>query len=461
MLDPWAMRSIARFLLTVAVALATLIGARRALAQDERPIVRVATLDGVIHPVAERYLQREIDRAEKEGAAALVVRLDTPGGYLDSTRALTQAILDAKVPIVVWVAPSGAQAASAGTFVVLAAHVAAMAEATSIGAAHPVPSFRSGDQVVLEKATNDAAAWARSLADLRGRDAAFAESAVRESASLPARAAVEGGVVDVLADDLPSLLAAIDGRSVTTRDGPTTIEVTDAIVRDARMPLGDRVLQAVANPNVAYVLFVLGLLALAAEVYTAGFGVAGVAGGIALLLALLGFGILPIGVVGIVLMVLAIGLVLAELHLESGGLLGVLGLVVFALASFLLYRPIEPSPGVPSVHVEPWVIALVTATLGAIVFLGFRALLRVRATKKSAGPEALVGASGVATTDLAPNGRVRIDGEDWSARAVAEPIARGERIEVARVEGIVLQVARLHLPAPVASPSEAYRGSSP
>ncbi len=460
MLDPGPMRWVARLLLKVAVAIVTLVVADWADAQAARPVVRVATLDGIVHPVAERYLQREIDRAERDDAAALVLRLDTPGGYLDSTRALTQAILDARVPVVVWVAPSGAQAASAGTFLVLASHVSAMAEATSVGAAHPVSAFRRGDEVELAKATNDAAAWARSLADLRGRDADLAEAAVRESASLPARSAVERGLVDLIADDLPSLLAQIDGRTVATRGGATTIEVTDADVRDARMPLTDRVLMAVANPNVAYVLFVLGLLALVAEVYTAGFGVAGVAGGVALLLALLGFGVLPVGVVGVLLMVAAIALVVAELHVESGGLLGVLGLVVFVIASFVLYRPIHPSPGVPSVHVAPWVIALVTTSLGVVVFLGFRALLQVRAAKKSSGPEALLGAQGVASTDLAPDGRVRVDGEEWSARALAEPIARGERIEVARVDGIVLVVARLHLPAPAPAPAQAYRSSA-
>jgi membrane-bound serine protease (ClpP class) len=407
--------------------------------------VLVFTVSGVINPLTARYLEAGL--READAAAAVVVRLNTPGGLETSMRRMVQAMLNSAVPVVVYVAPPGARAASAGMFITLAAHVAAMAPATNIGAAHPVALGGRADDTAVEKLVNDAAALARSLAETRGRNAEWAERAVRESVSITAQAAVERDVIDLIARDLPGLLGAIDGRTVTTTAGPTTLATAGVAVVERPMSLPSRILQALTHPNIAYLLFTLGLIGLLVEFYNPGMLVPGVLGGISLIVASVAFSSLPINWAAVLLLLLAVGLLIAELLAEGVGILGVGGLTAFVLGSLMLYSPLGPtSPAMPAVRVSPWLIGTMTGLLVGFFALVLRALVRAHRGPVATGVEALTGRVGIATSDLVPEGRVRIATETW--RAVADPpgVRTGEEIVVVGVSGITLRVRRR--PAP-------------
>lgn len=430
----------------LAALLALVAGAAPVVAQaTEPPEVRLLTIDGVINPLTARYLERELGEAAS-GATAVVLRLDTPGGLESSMRRMVEAILGAGVPVVVHVAPPGARAASAGMFLVLSAHVAAMAPGTNMGAAHPVTiGGQQPDTTLAEKMVSDAAALARAIAQRRGRNADWAELAVRRSVSVTAREAVEIDVVDLVVEDLDALLARVDGRRVRTAAGVTVLRTAGARVVARPMSLPERILHAITDPNIAYLLTTIGIIGIIAELYNPGMIFPGVTGGIALILAFVAFGSLPVNWAGVALLALGIGLFIADLAAEGIGLLAVGGLVAFVLGSLMLYSPLSPpSPAMPEARVSPWLIAAVAAGMGALLLFVGRALLRARREPVAIGADALVGRVGVAESRLAPRGAVRIDSEVWSAAVEdgADAIARGEPVEVVGLEGVVLRVRK-------------------
>jgi membrane-bound serine protease (ClpP class) len=397
--------------------------------------VATIQIDGVISPVTLRLVEMALTRAQAEKAQALVIQLDTPGGLERSMRAICQRLLNAEIPVVVWVGPTGARAASAGVFITLAAHVAAMAPATNIGAAHPVAvGGGSVDKESMRKIENDAAAFVRTIALERGRDADWAEKAVRQSVSITEREALKLHVVDLIADSIPDLLTKIDGRTVKTSKGPITLATKDAVARPIEIGLRDRLLNIITDPNVAYVLMMLGTLGLIFELSNPGAVLPGVVGGISLILAFFAFQSLPINFAGVLLILFAIVLFIAEVKVVSHGVLAIGGVVAMALGSLMLYD--SPEAGF---RVSWYVIIPTVAVTAGIFIFALTAGLRALSRRPQLGAEALVGATGTAYGPLAGEGQIKLQGEIW--RAVAErPIPDGMPVRVVGVDGLTLRV---------------------
>lgn len=418
-----------------ALALACALGGPAA-ASAQRAVPSIE-LEGTIDVATERWLDSALDDAERDGAPFAIVRLDTPGGLDTSMRAMVKRITDSSLPVVVYVAPDGARAASAGMFVTLAGDVAAMAPQTNIGSATPVQIGGSGqDEVLGRKIRNDAAAYARALADAHGRNADLAERAVRDAANVPARRALEEGLVDLVAADRAELLERLDGLEVP---GPkdATLETDGVRVENRDMPLHYDALQLLVNPTIASLLVLIGIAGLALELFSPGAIVPGVVGGIALVLGLYGSAQLPVTVAGVVLLVLAVALIAAETQVPSGGILGAGGVAALVAGLLLLYDTDSPAIGVSI----PAVVA------AGVLFGGLTAFAAVKAAQARKRPvrgggDALVGRRGTARTALDPDGRVMVDGAVW--RAVADedrPVARGTAVEVRAIEGLTLTVA--------------------
>jgi membrane-bound serine protease (ClpP class) len=408
-------------------------------------LVQVIGVQGVINPLTGRYLERALAKAERDGAVLLVMRLDTPGGLDTSMREMTQAMLGARVPVAVYVAPTGARAASAGMFLTLAAHVAAMAPGTNIGAAHPVSIGEQVDEVMSRKMAQDAAATARALAVERGRNSEWAEKAVLDSVSLTSAEALERGLIDIVAVDMDDLLAQLDGRAVTTAAGAMTLSTHGAAVVQVPMNVAEQLLHVITDPNIAYLLLTLGVYALLIELGSPGLGLAGATGVLALVLAFVAFGSLPLNWAGLGLIALGVILFIVEALSPGFGVAGAAGLVMFALGSLMLYRPLGPtSPALPMVAVNPWLVAALTAGTGALIFFAVgKGLKAQRAPAISDVARRLVGMEGQATSDLTPLGTAQIRSELWTVVAIGEqPIRAGDRVVVVAVEGITLRVRR-------------------
>jgi membrane-bound serine protease (ClpP class) len=399
--------------------------------------VSLLPIEGVISPVTVRLVATAIDRAHAEGSQALVIQLDTPGGLERSMRAIVQRMLNAEVPVIVYVAPTGARAASAGVFITMAAHVAAMAPATNIGAAHPVALGGGVDKESLKKIENDAAAFIRTVALERGRNAEWAEKAVRQSVSITEREALKLKVVDLIADSMTDLLQKIDGRVVKTTKGTVTLATRTAQVAPIAVGFRDRFLNVITDPNVAYVLMMLGMIGLMAELYNPGAIFPGVIGGISIILAFFAFQSLPINYAGLLLILFGIALLVAEIKIVSHGILGIGGVVAMALGSMMLFD--APEIGF---RISWWVLVpTVGATAGLFLFVvtaGVRALGR----RPMLGAPGLIGQVGRARSRLAPEGQVTVQGEIWSAVADGEPIDEGAPVRIVDVQGLTLRVAK-------------------
>lgn len=407
---------------------------RIALGADK---VLVAKVNGAISPVTAKFITESIDRAEAEEAVCLIIELDTPGGLDDSMRAIIKRMLASKVPVVVYVAPSGSRAASAGAFITIAAHVAAMAPGTAIGAAHPVSLMQSApmDTNMSAKVTHDAAAYIRSIAEKRGRNIGWAESAVRESVSLSETEALKKKVIDLIAPSTPALLEALDGRVVTVGEVSVKLKTKGARMEEITMNWRDRFLEVIANPNIAYVLFMFGLLGLYFELANPGAILPGVVGAISLILAFFAFQTLSVNLAGILLIVFGIVLLIIDVKAATHGVLTVGGLVAMFIGSLMLFNYDDPA-----FRVSLQVIIPVVLAVGLFFILGTWLSIRALVRKPVSGAVGLIGEKGDARTAVDLNGgQVFVAGAHWNATA-GTPIAAGSRIVVKSVNGMTLQV---------------------
>lgn len=399
--------------------------------------VHLITIEGTINPVTSQFLVDAIDRAEKAEAEALIVRLDTPGGLMASTRTMVKRMLTARVPIVVYVAPSGARAGSAGVFITLAGHIAAMAPGTNIGAAHPVNMGGEMDSTMNKKVTNDAVAFIRSIAEQRGKDPEWAEAAVRESVSITDRDALEKGVADVVASDIDDLLSQINGMKVQLPEKEKTIstESYELIVKE--MTWRERFLDKISDPNIAYILLMLGFYGLLFELYNPGAILPGIIGGICLILAFFALQTLPVNYAGLLLIIFSIILFVLEIKVTSYGVLTIGGIVSLILGSIMLYKGVD----IPEIRVS-WNVLIPVVVVTALFFIVVISF-GVRAQRRSPdyGREALIGKEAQAVEPLNPEGLVRIEGELWLAIA-DEKVRKGERLIVKKVQGMRLYVSR-------------------
>lgn len=411
-------------------------------ALGERVVV-VGRIEGVISPVTAQYVERVLGNAEARDVAAVVFTIDTPGGLIGATFRITNRLLNAQVPVITYVAPRGARAASAGTFITMAGHVAAMAPSTVIGAAHPVGgSGESLEGDTRAKAENYTVSEAQKIALARDRSVQWAEDAVRKSASIRDDEAVKLDVVDFVAEDIEALLRRADGRQVQLANGERVTLALSALPRESDEPnIFETILHTIVDPQIALLLFTLGVYGLIFELSNPGLILPGIVGGLAVILALYAFGTLDANAAGIALLVFAVVLFIAEIKVVSHGLLTAGGIVAMVLGAILLFPPRTPTlPGV-RVTIDPVVIGAITAITAGFFLLILQAALRSRALPVVTGIEALQGALGVAESDLDPTGLVRVGGEPWTAAtASGRRIAKGERVRVRQVDSVRLIV---------------------
>ncbi|MBW3660201.1 MAG: nodulation protein NfeD [Gemmatimonadetes bacterium] len=426
-------------------------------AEGVRRVVHRIVVDGAISPASAEYIADAIEEAEESGAEALVLQLDTPGGLVESTRDIVQSMLSTRIPVIVYVAPGGARAGSAGVFLTLAAHVAAMAPGTNIGAATPVtmggdeglPGGRpsppdsieqtqpdGGPKALDQKILNDTIAFIRTIAEKRGRNADWAERAVTEAASITETRAVEENVVDLVARSTEALLDEIDGREVEVVDRTVTLRTAGAEVVTQEKGLRFRILDTIANPNIAFILMMIGIWGIFFELMNPGAILPGVVGGISLLLAFFALQALPVNYVGVMLILFSLVLFIAEVKVVSYGLLTVGGAIAFILGATMLFE----GPG--RFFAVSWsvIIPMAVLTVGFFVF-AMRLAYRTWRSKPTTGREGLVGERGVVRRRIDPVGKVALHGETWTARA-DEPIEAGAEVEVVGAEGLTLEVRR-------------------
>lgn len=382
------------------------------------------------------YIKGAIKKAEG-GYKAIVLEIDTPGGLDESMREIVKAELNSNVPVIIYVHPPGARAASAGVFIAYASHLAAMTPGTNIGAAHPVGLGGEASEEMAEKAVNDAAAYLKSIAKERGRNEDWAAKAVRKSVSLTAEEALKQGVVEVLANNLDELLKKADGRRVKVGESLVRLTVKKAQIDYYPMSWIQKFLHALANPNLAYILLVIGFYGIIYEMANPGFGFSGIGGALCLILALYSFQILPVNLAGLALIIFALILFATEAMTPTFGVLTTGGVISFVLGSLMLIE----TP-LPELRVSLWTIIPTAIVTFAFVFLAVRAVLRTRRKKSLTGVEGMVGLEGEARTKLSPTGQIFVHGEIWQAESIEGVIEKGEKVEVVEAEGLKLKVKK-------------------
>jgi membrane-bound serine protease (ClpP class) len=396
-------------------------------------------VDGAITPGTAGYIVRGIDKAERDGAVCVVIQLDTPGGLMESMRTIVKRILGARLPVIVYVAPAGSRAASAGVFITLAGHVAAMAPGTNIGAAHPVNMGEKIDKTMEAKILNDTVAYIKTIAKQRGRNEQWAEKAVRESVSVREDEALQLHIIDLVSPSLKDLLEKTDGRKITIAPGTVLTLATRGVgVKAIPTSFRDKLLSILSDPNIAVILFMLGVYGLIFEFWSPGAIFPGVIGGICLILAFFAFQMLPVNYAGVALILLGIVMFVAEIKITSYGILSIGGVISILMGALMLID--SPAEFLRISFVR--VILPVVVVSAAFFLFALTMVLRAQRRRPTTGKEGLIGSTGVATTDLDPEGVVEIRGELWSAIAERK-IKAGERVRVQEVEGMKVKVAKI------------------
>lgn len=441
------MTQVLRNILSVLLLCFSAFSAAEEAVPSKPPAVPLISIEGAIGPAVGQYVIEEIARANKVGSPALIITIDTPGGLVTSLRDINQAILNSQIPILCLVHPQGARAASAGTFILYACHIAAMAPATSLGAATPVsiggPSPTQKEQESSEpsamenKVLNDSIAYIRSLAQLRGRNAEWAEEAVRDAATLSATEALDNNVINLLADSPQDLLNKLTGQEVEVNQASVVLAFSE-VELDVRQPdWRHQFLATITNPNIAYLLMIIGIYGLLLEFYSPGFGVAGVVGAISLLVATYAFQMLPINYVGVGLILLGLGLLVAESLLPSFGIMGFGGVIAFVLGSIFLI-----DSDIPELRVSPSLIYVLAATTGALLLFVLRRLWQLRHRQVVSGLDNLIGSMARVEKGFVTHGYVYVAGERWAARG-EQGFADDEMVEIVAVEGLTLLVTKV------------------
>lgn len=389
--------------------------------------VYTITVDGSINPATADYILRGIDHATKESASALVINLNTPGGLLKSTRTITGAILDAPVPIIVYVTPNGAHAGSAGVFITLAAHVAAMAPGTNIGAAHPVSMQGGVDSVMNAKITNDAIAFITTIAQKRSRNVEWAQNAVRHSYSITSSEALEINVIDMIAPNLQTLLQQVDGKKVELGEGYFVLQTNRAAIEPIEMSLAEKLLNIISDPNIAYILMMLGFYGLLFEIYNPGAIFPGIIGAISIILAFYAMNTLPVNYAGMALIILAIILFLLEIKVVSHGLLAIGGVIALFIGSLMLIKE-DNFTGFISISKSVIITATIVTALFFLFVVGMG--LKAQKGKQVTGMPGLMGQSGEALEDIETTGYVMVMGERWLAESKSGKIEKGKKVRV-------------------------------
>ncbi|GMQ74950.1 MAG: nodulation protein NfeD [Gammaproteobacteria bacterium] len=448
--------------LTLAIVALQLVGPHAVGQETARAQALLLELNGPIGPAVSDFIERGIERAAADGNRAVILRIDTPGGLDTSMRVIIKSILASPVPVIVYVAPSGARAASAGTYILYASHYAAMAPATNLGAATPVPigpgATPPGDDgrspakkdsegsedgnkepvspqtAMGRKVLNDAVAYIRGLAELRGRNAEWAEEAVRVGASLSAEEALARNVIDAMAEDVDDLLAKLDGQKIKIGDAEITLDTGDWTVETVEPDWRSKLLAVITNPNVAYILMLLGIYGLFFELYNPGAVIPGVVGAISLVLALYAFQVLPVNFAGVTLVLIGVALIVTELFLPSFGAIGIGGVVAFIIGSIILM----------DTDVEGYTVSMplvITVAVATAALFTATVLIAVRQRKRPivSGREEMIGATAEALEAFSEFGQVRAHGEIWSAR-VSEAVARGQILRIKNIDGLTLEV---------------------
>ena len=432
-------RRIRIFVITIFLA-ANVVDAEAGTDSTSHPIFHLITVEGVINPVTAEYIIRAIDRAESSNADGLIIELDTPGGLMESMRQIVKAVLESDVPVIVYVAPSGSRAGSAGVFITLAAHIAAMDNGTNIGAAHPVGlggSSPDSGSVMWDKVTNDAVAQIRSIADKQGKNADWAELAVVESASITEIKALELNVIDYISPNIDSLLAYINGDTIKLEHKEIVLNTVNAKIVHYEMGFRHKFLLTISNPNIAYIFMMLGVYGLFFEISNPGALVPGILGGIFLILAFFSFQTLPINWAGMALILFALILFILEIKVISYGGLTIGGIVAMTLGSIMLIDSPLPIYQISLSVIIPSVL-LTAAFFLTAMYLYYQAQKRKPAT----GAEGFIGEIGMAKTDIGKNGEIRVHGEIWSAFS-DENISSGESVEVASITGLKIKVKKV------------------
>jgi membrane-bound serine protease (ClpP class) len=397
-------------------------------------------IDGSINPVTADFIQSGIEKAKNDKAECLIIHLNTPGGLLKSTRVIVSHLLQSPVPVVVYVSPEGAHAGSAGVFITMAANIAAMAPGTNIGAAHPVALQAAMDSTMNEKATNDAAAFIRSIAQKRNRNLEWAEEAVRKSFSITENEALEKKVIDLVARDEEDLLDLIDRKQITLNSGTKILNTKNADIKSLRMSFWEKMLDIISNPNIAYILMMLGFYGLLFELYNPGAIMPGIVGVIALILAFYSMHTLPINYAGLALIIFAIILFLLEIKVVSHGMLAIGGVISLLLGSMMLIRTASP---LEIIRISRGIIIFSTIITSLFFLFVIGQGLKAQRRKVVTGREGLIGTFGRSLDMLDPAGTVMVEGEIWNAESVAGTISKGEKIRVTAMRNLKLYVEKI------------------
>ncbi|NWF49198.1 MAG: nodulation protein NfeD [Ignavibacteriaceae bacterium] len=420
------------------ILLCCLISIHHLFAQNTK--IFVLNIDGAIHPACADYIHSGLEKAISENAECLIIKLNTPGGLLTSTRKIVTDFLESPIPVIVFVSPSGSQAASAGVFITLAANIAVMAPGTNIGAAHPVSLQGQQDSIMMEKATSDAAAFIRTISEKRKRNIQWAEDAVVKSLSITETEALDKNVIDLIAGNIEDLLLQVDGRQVETLKGTKIINTKNAEVIYLDMSLAQKILSILSDPNFAYILLMLGIYGLFFELYNPGAILPGVIGGICLILAFYSLSTLPVNYAGLALIIFAVILFVLEIKVISHGILSIGGIISLLLGSMML---IDEESVLEAMEISMELIILVVILTAGFFLFAITFAIKAQRRKPVTGSEGIVGETGIAVSDLKPEGEVKVHGEYWKAESQDGEIKKGGKILVTQISNLKLLVKRI------------------